>query len=137
MTPKQIELIQSSWNRISQDPDQAAELFYKKLFSLNPELKQLFKPDMKGQGRKLMAMLNTAVNNLHRLESILPIIQASGRRHIDYGVKNEDYDTVAEALLWTLGEGLGHDFTEEVKLAWVDVYNLLANTMKESSLTLA
>ena len=133
MTPEQIELVKSSWAKVSPIAEQVAELFYGKLFSLNPELKLLFKSDMKGQGRKLMVMLNTAVNSLDKLDVVIPIIEASGRRHVDYGVKEEDYDTVGEALIWTLNEGLGDDFSDEVKTAWIKVYALLANTMKEAA----
>ena len=88
---------------------------------------------MKEQGRKLMAILNTAVNALTKLETIVPAVQAMGKRHVDYGVKDEHYDTVGEALIWTLGEGLKDDFTGDTKDAWVAVYTLVANTMKEAA----
>ena len=130
MTPAQIELVKSSWAEVEPIAEQAAELFYGKLFELNPGLKSLFKSDMKEQGRKLMAMLNTAVNSLDEIETIVPAVQGMGRRHVAYGVKDEDYDTVGEALLWTLEQGLGEAFTPEVKDAWVDVYTLVATTMK-------
>lgn len=133
MTPEQIELVKTSWAKVAPIAEQAAEMFYAKLFELNPDLKSLFKSDMKGQGQKLMAMLNTAVNSLDKLEEIVPAVQASGRRHVDYGVKDEDYDTVGEALLWTLGQGLGDAFTDEVKEAWVTTYMLLATTMKDAA----
>ena len=137
MTPEQIGLVKVSWARVAPIAEQAAEMFYGKLFELNPDLKSLFKSDMKDQGRKLMAMLNIAVNSLDRLEAIVPAIQESGRRHIDYGVKDEDYDTVGEALIWTLGEGLGDDFTDEVKEAWLTTYTLVATTMKEAAAKVA
>ncbi len=113
--------------------EQAAELFYGKLFELNPDFKSLFKSDMKEQGRKLMAMLNTAVNSLDKLEAIVPAVQDMGRRHVTYGVKDEDYDTVGEALIWTLQQGLGEGFTAEVKEAWLDTYTLVATTMKTAA----
>ena len=133
MTPAQIELVKSSWAKVEPIAEQAAELFYGKLFELNPGLKSLFKSDMKEQGRKLMAMLNTAVNSLEKIEIIVPTVQDMGRRHVAYGVKDEDYDTVGEALLWTLEQGLGEAFTPEVKDAWVDVYTLVATTMKTAA----
>ena len=133
MTPAQIELVKSSWAEVEPIAEQAAELFYGKLFELNPGLKSLFKSDMKEQGRKLMAMLNTAVNSLDKIETIVPAVQDMGRRHVAYGVKDEDYDTVGEALLWTLEQGLGEAFTPEVKDAWVDVYTLVATTMKTAA----
>jgi len=133
MTPEQIKLVQDSWEKVVPISETAAELFYGKLFELDPSVRSMFKGDMKEQGRKLMAILNTAVNALTKLDTIVPAVQDMGRRHVDYGVKDEHYDTVGEALIWTLGAGLKDDFTEETKDAWVAVYTLVANTMKEAA----
>ena len=130
MTPKQIELVQASWKKIVPIADDAAALFYDKLFSLDPALKPLFKGDMVRQGRKLMQMISTAVEGLGRVEALAPAVQDLGRRHRGYGVRDKDYNTVATALLWTLGRGLGSAFTAEVREAWVAVYGVLARTMK-------
>jgi hemoglobin-like flavoprotein len=135
MTPKQIELVQGSWREVLPIADIAAELFYGRLFVLDPSLKPLFKGDMSAQGRKLMSMISTAVNGLTRLESIVPAVQDLGRRHVKYGVKAAHYDTVAAALVWTLGQGLGEQFTPEVKDAWVAAYGVLAKTMKDAAAT--
>jgi hemoglobin-like flavoprotein len=137
MTPKQIELVQGSWRKVLPIADTAAELFYGRLFSLDPALKPLFKGDMKAQGRKLMTMISTAVNGLTRLETIVPAVQDLGRRHVRYGVRDPHYDTVAAALVWTLGQGLGEQFTPEVKDAWVAAYGVLAKTMKDAAATVA
>jgi len=133
MTPEKIKLVQDSWEKVVPISETAAELFYGKLFELDPSVRAMFKGDMKEQGRKLMAILNTAVNSLTKLETIVPAIQDMGRRHVDYGVKDEHYDTVGEALIWTLGAGLKDDFTDETKDAWVEVYTLVATTMKEAA----
>ena len=137
MTPKQIELVQGSWRKVLPIADTAAELFYGRLFSLDPALKPLFKGDMKAQGRKLMTMISTAVNGLTRLETIVPAVQDLGRRHARYGVRDPHYDTVAAALVWTLGQGLGEQFTPEVRDAWVAAYGVLAKTMKDAAATVA
>jgi hemoglobin-like flavoprotein len=133
MTPEQIELVKGSWAKVLPISDKAAELFYGKLFELDPSLKSLFKGDMAEQGKKLMKMVNTAVNGLDRLNDIVPAVQQLGVRHIGYGVKDEHYDTVGAALLWTLGAGLGDAFTEETKQAWATVYGILADTMKAAA----
>ena len=101
----------------------------------DPALKPLFKGDMKAQGRKLMGMISTAVNGLTNLPAIVPAVQDLGRRHVKYGVKDKDYDTVAGALVWTLGQGLGESFTPDVKEAWVTAYGVLAKTMKDAAAT--
>lgn len=133
MTPRQIGLIRTSWDKVVPISEAAAELFYGKLFELDPDLRPLFKGDLKEQGAKLMTMLNTVVGGLDNLEAIVPAAQASGVRHAGYGVKDEMYDTVAEALLWTLGQGLGDDFTEEVKDSWVAAYVILSTVMKDAA----
>jgi hemoglobin-like flavoprotein len=133
MTPEQVGLIKSSWAKVLPISDKAAELFYGKLFELDPDLKPLFKGNMEEQGKKLMKMINTAVNGLDRLDEIVPAVQQLGVRHVGYGVKDEHYDTVGAALLWTLGAGLGDDFTEDTKEAWATVYGLLADTMKSAA----
>jgi hemoglobin-like flavoprotein len=133
MTPEQIFLVQRSWKQVLPIADTAAEMFYTKLFSLDPSAKPLFKGDMKAQGRKLMAMIGTAVSGLTQLQTIVPAVQELGRRHVKYGVKDSHYDTVGGALLWTLEQGLGEAFTPDVKAAWTAVYGVLAATMKDAA----
>lgn len=133
MTPKQIELVQASWESVKPISEQAAELFYGKLFELDPSLKPLFKGDMTEQGKKLMATLNLAVTSLTKLETILPAVQDLGRRHVQYGVPDESYETVGEALLWTLSQGLGEAFTEDVQEAWTQTYVTLSTVMLEAA----
>jgi hemoglobin-like flavoprotein len=133
MTPEQVFLVQRSWRQVLPIADTAAELFYTKLFSMDASLMPLFKGDMKIQGRKLMAMIGTAVVGLSKPESLVPAVQDLGRRHVKYGVQDAHYDTVAGALLWTLEQGLGEGFTPDVKSAWVAVYGVLAGTMKDAA----
>ena len=137
MTPEQKTLVQSSFAKVAPIAETAAALFYGKLFELDPDLKPLFKGDMTEQGKKLMKMIGTAVNGLDRLEEIVPVVQDLGKRHVDYGVKNKDYDTVGTALIWTLEQGLGEAFTPDVKGAWVAVYTILAVTMKNAAVKAA
>jgi hemoglobin-like flavoprotein len=133
MTPEQVQLVKSSWAQVLPISDKAAELFYGKLFEMDPSLKPLFSGDMVEQGKKLMKMINTAVNGLDRLGEIVPAVQQLGVRHVSYGVKDEHYGTVGAALLWTLEAGLGDAFTEETKDAWATVYGILADTMKAAA----
>src|SRR4030095_6008365 len=130
ITETQKQLVQESFKKVYPIADVAAELFYSRLFKLNPGLSKLFKGDMKEQGKKLFNMLRSAVSMLNRLEELVPVLEDLGSRHANYGVRDEDYDTVAEAFLWTLEKGLGNDFTPECKDAWVAVYTVVANTMK-------
>ena len=130
-------LVQSSWQQVLPIRDLAAELFYGKLFELDPTLKPLFKGDMKAQGGKLMTMIGVAVSNLDRPETLLPVLRGLGARHGAYGVKDHHYDTVAAALLDTLQRGLGNEFTPEVKRAWIEIYGVMAGAMKEAAASMA
>lgn len=125
--------VQSSWEKLLPAQDQVARTFYAKLFELDATMKPLFKNDLEEQGKKLTQMITFAVRGLDKPGSILPGVKALGRRHSSYGVKDEDYDTVGEALIFTLEESLKEDFTAEVKTAWLEVYLLLSNTMKTAA----
>ena len=133
MNPDQIQLVQRSFEKVLPIKDAAAEIFYNRLFALDPGLRDLFPADMKEQRRKLMAMLATAVGGLSRLDELLPALRALGLRHAGYAVQPEHYTTVGEALLWTLEQGLGEDFTDEVRQAWVAAYTLFSSTMIEAA----
>jgi len=133
MTNITKSLVQYSFEKVVPISDTAAQLFYTKLFELDPSLKHLFRGDMKEQGRKLMNMIGLAVKGLDDLDKLVPALQHLGRSHAGYGVENKHYDTVGQALLWTLEKGLGDAFTPEVKQAWTEVYTVLATTMKDAA----
>ncbi len=133
MNPEQIRLVQDSFAQVIPIADTAAELFYGRLFELDPALRPMFRGNMQEQGRKLMSTLRVVVVGLSRLEQIVPAVRELGRRHVAYGVQDEHYDTVAQALLWTLEQGLGDQFTPETREAWVTAYTLLATTMQEAA----
>jgi len=129
MTPNQIRLIQESFAKVAPISEQAAALFYGRLFEIAPQVQPLFRGDMKEQGRKLMATLATVANGLSDLPSILPAASALAKRHVAYGVKADDYAPVGDALLWTLERGLGAQWTPDVKAAWATAYAVLAEYM--------
>ncbi len=133
MSPEQVELVQKTWRKVQPIGDTAAELFYGKLFSLDPEVRALFKNDLREQGRNLTAMISVAVHWLARPEKIVIAIQQLGRRHAAYGVQPRHYETVAVALLWMLESCLGEAFTPETKAAWTAAYEMLAKTMQEAA----
>jgi hemoglobin-like flavoprotein len=130
MQPAQIDLVKSSFAKVVPISEAAAALFYERLFTLDPSLRPLFKGDMAEQGRKLMAMLATVITNLHRLDELTPAVRDLARRHTGYGVKDEHYDTVGTALIWTLEQGLGPEFTDETRASWLACYTILAGEMK-------
>ena len=129
MNEKQIQLVQESFAQVKPISKEAADLFYGRLFELDPALRPYFKGDLTEQKDKLMTTLGFAVAGLHRPQTILPAVQKLGQRHVGYGVRPEHYQAVGQALLWTLEQGLGDQFTAEVAAAWTAVYTLLADTM--------
>lgn len=137
MTPKQISLVQATWESVLPIQQQAATIFYDKLFAADPSLRSLFKSDLEEQKLKLMKMIGIAVNSLDRLDDIVPAVQDLGRRHQVYGVKPKDYMTVGGALLATLEVGLGPAFTPDVKEAWATAYGVLSQAMQEAAAEVA
>ena len=127
------KLVQDSFAQVAPIADAAAAMFYERLFELDPSVKPLFKSDMAVQGRLLMQTIGAAVAGLDDLPALTPIVQDLGVRHARYGVQPEHYGTVGEALLWTLGQGLGDGFTPEVRTAWAEVYTLLAQVMQDAA----
>lgn len=136
MTPTEIGLIRDSWTAVEPIADTAAGLFYGRLFELDPAIERLFRrTDMDAQRKNLMQTLTVVVKSLDRLDQILPAVEALGRRHAGYGVREGHYATVGAALLWTLEQGLGDAFTTDVRKAWTTAYGTLASVMIEAGRT--
>ncbi len=133
MTPKQIQMVQESFEQVVPIADAAANSYYKKLFELDPGLRSMFPADGSQQRVKLMQALTVAAHGLHQPERIIPMAEQLGRRYVTYGVKDEDYQAAGAALLWTLEQGLGDDFTPEVKDAWAAAYDLLTDAMQDAA----
>ena len=129
MTPDQVKLVQESFAKVAPIADQAATIFYDRLFEVAPQVKAMFATDMTEQRKKLMATLAVVVNGLSNLESVLPAASALAVRHVSYGAKPEHYPVVGGALLWTLEKGLGEGWTGEVAAAWTAAYGTLSTYM--------
>jgi hemoglobin-like flavoprotein len=133
MNAQQIRLVQDSFEHVKPIAGVAADLFYARLFELDPALRPMFRADMGEQKIKLMSTLAFAVAGLHRPEKILAAVRQLGQRHAGYGVRSEHYATVGAALLWTLEQGLGEHFTPAVAEAWAAAYGLVATTMQAAA----
>ena len=129
MTPDQIALVQQSFAKVAPISEQAAALFYDRLFAVAPQIKPLFPGDLAEQRKKLMATLAVVVNGLSNLESVLPAASALATRHVAYGAKPAHYPVVGAALLWTLEKGLGEAWTPDVAAAWSAAYGTLSGYM--------
>jgi hemoglobin-like flavoprotein len=133
MNANQVRLVQDSFEHVKPIAGVAADLFYTRLFELDPALRPMFKADLSDQKAKLMAALTLVVTGLNRPETVLPALEHLGRKHAGYGVQAAHYDTVGAALLWTLEQGLGAAFTPDVAAAWAAAYGLVASTMQAAA----
>lgn len=129
MTPDQVSLVQDSFAKVAPISEQAAEIFYDRLFELAPAVKSMFPADLSEQRKKLMGTLAVVVNGLGNLESVLPAASALAKRHVGYGARPEHYPVVGSTLLWTLEKGLGEAFTPAVEAAWTAAYGTLSGYM--------
>jgi hemoglobin-like flavoprotein len=133
MNPREVDQVRASFAKIVPVADQAAALFYDRLFETAPEVRALFSGNMHSQGQKLMAALSTVVNNLGQIERIAPMACDLAKRHLAYGVRPEHYAVVGKALLWTLEQGLGDEFTPALRTAWAAAYSTLSEAMIASA----
>jgi hemoglobin-like flavoprotein len=133
MTPVQKDLVQSTWTLVVPIADAATTMFYNRLFEIDPGSKELFQNAVLTEQRlKLLQVLSVAVAGLNDLGRLVPIVEDLGRRHAGYGVRDEHYDSVGAALLWTLQQGLGAAWTAETAAAWTEVYGLLSGVMRRA-----
>lgn len=133
MTPEQTQLITASFSKLRDDPDGSAALFYGRLFEQQPSLRSLFQNSMKQQGRKFIDMMNLIMGSLDRLDHVVPVVWQLGKRHGGYGVQESHYTAVGAALLWTLEQKLGPDFTSATCAAWSELYSVIALTMQQAA----
>lgn len=133
LKPDTVALVQESFKKVIPISDAAADIFYDRLFEIAPQARALFPNDLKEQKKKLMKMIAMAVTNLHKAETIVPALRELGKRHVGYGAEDAHYDLVGQALLDTLAQGLGDEFTPNVKAAWGETYELVASVMKNAA----
>lgn len=134
MTERQILLVKNSWSYVVINAEEAGELFYSRLFEVAPAVRSMFKHDQKDQARKLMNMVTLMVANLQKLDDIMNGINLLAQRHGKYGAQPEHYKVVGECLLWTLEQGLGDKWNDELQEAWTAVYITLSSAMIKGQL---
>jgi hemoglobin-like flavoprotein len=134
MTPEQKQLVRETWKQIAPAAEATADLFYRRLFEIDPSTRELFRAtDMFAQHQKLLQTLGFAISSLDNLDVLASIVEDLGRRHAGYGVTDSQYDSMAAALLWTLEQRLGRAWTPAVAAAWTEAYGLLAAVMRSAA----
>lgn len=129
MTTEQKQEIRKSFTLVAPIAPTAAALFYERLFTIAPHVRPLFTTDLKEQGKKLMGMLGSIVSMLDSPDKLVPMLVNLGKRHKGYGVSVEDFAPVGAALVWTLEQGLGENFTAETKDAWLTAFDTIQTVM--------
>jgi hemoglobin-like flavoprotein len=133
MTPEQIVLVQSSFDRLGPEVPALAAQFYRELFGRDPALRALFNTDMAEQQVRFAEKLTEIVLAIPHLDELLAHTRELGARHVGYGVRVADYQTVGRALLDALAVVLGDTFDARTREAWTVAYNLVAETMLEGA----
>lgn len=130
MQDAEITMLEESFAEVAAVREQAAELFYERLFVHDPSLRAMFaNADMKDQGRKLMAALSLVIASLRKLDTVVPALELLAVKHVGYGVRNEHYVTVGKALIETLSLFFAHRFTLEYRRVWTSAYETVASVM--------
>src|SRR5437868_4616429 len=133
MTPEQVTIIKSNFAQVVGQKEAVGLMFYERLFTIAPEVKPLFKGDLKAQSRKLMDTLALAIGMLRDMPMLVTTLEGLAKRHVNYGVKDEHYAKVGEALIWTLEKGLGTAFTADAKAAWTTLYGAVSDVMRKAA----
>ncbi|HEX6191683.1 MAG TPA: globin domain-containing protein [Chitinophagaceae bacterium] len=134
MTVEQKILIKKTWKMFRGiDPSVIGDTFYSKLFNDTPGLRRMFPSNMDDQYKKLIDMLSVIVARIDNLDELNEDITAMARRHLHYGVRPGHYKLVGKALLWTLEQGLGRDWSAEVEEAWTQCYSTISEIMIRAS----
>jgi hemoglobin-like flavoprotein len=134
MTTRQIQLVKESWGYVIVKSQEAGTLFYSRLFEVAPEVKHLFKSDMKEQTRKLMSMVTLVVSKLEKLDVVINEVKALGSRHNKYGASKEHYSAVGQSLIWMLSKGLNDRWNKETEDAWLSAYTVLSEAMIQAQM---
>ena len=133
LTDHEIVMVQTSFTRLIDNIDVSTRIFFEQLFTLDPSLKPLFKGDQQHQGRKMIQTLLFVVNALNNPTTVVDTIEKLSKRHLSYGVKQEYYATVGQALIATVHQSLGADATPYIEAAWLAAYEWVAGIAKAAA----
>ena len=129
LTTAQIGLIRDSFHRLEPDVKRASELLYQRLFEIAPELREMFRGDMAGQGMQFMSTLGVIVRHFDDPETLRPHLEHLAQGHAAFGVKPEHFRPMGQALIWAMQKTMGENYPEGAAAAWEVAYELLAREM--------
>jgi len=129
LTPRQERLVRESFESIREYEDSVVLLFYGRLFELAPQVRGLFRIEIRAQAGKLMDMLTSLVDALDRFEELRKDLADLGRRHAEYKVEPAHYQLLVSALTWAFGQALGIRFDPETRAAWEQLLGVVSAVM--------
>ena len=125
----QIRLVRESLPRVRERLVPASMDFYDNLFALAPELRPLFRSDIASQGMRFMSTLATIADLLDAPAELGTEIDELAKAHAGVGVQAAHFAPMGAALMVTLAETLGEEFTPELQAAWHAAYDHFAALM--------
>jgi hemoglobin-like flavoprotein len=133
ISKRQIDLVTSTFNQFLGVGDSGGIRFYERLFETAPYLSKLFHDDVERQARMFLQALNVIVSSLSSTERVARVLKRLGDKHHSYGVETDHYSVVGTALVETLREVLGDDFSDEANEAWTAAFRLISSIMISAS----
>ena len=122
--------LQRDFDQLGHRTDEFAKTFYVHLFADAPDLRSLFEGvEMISQGQMLFQALGLVVNGLDQIDELTPVLENLGYRHIEYGVEKEHYPLAVNAVIATLRDFLGGEFSETNEQDWREAWNLVTGSM--------
>ena len=136
LTPAQKRLIRESFVRIEPALDLVGQLFYLKLFRLDPALRSRFGSDPKTLGRKFMAAVKLTIIALNHEDGLAPTLKLLGVSQRQLGMRVRNYRTMGKAWIWTLERSLEKSFTRQSKDAWTALLTQVTRILSGSDAAL-
>lgn len=104
--------------------------FYQRMFSHNPELKDVFNLAHQRSGGQPLALFNAVAayaRNIDNLGALAGAVERIAHKHTGFLIQPAQYHIVGSHLLATLKELGGNAVTDEVLDAWGKAYGVLAD----------
>ncbi|WP_024609100.1 NO-inducible flavohemoprotein [Pseudoalteromonas sp. TAB23] len=130
LSDKTIEIVKSTVPLLAQAGTVVTDHFYKRLFSHNPELKNIFNMANQDTGRQQFALFNALAAYAQNIDNLAVLKEALTRinhKHTSLNILPEHYPIVGAHLIGTLKELIPEQFTPDVEYAWREAYGVLAD----------
>ncbi|MCX7098560.1 MAG: globin domain-containing protein [Methylococcales bacterium] len=130
MSTAHRQLVKANIESLGSNIDKLSQLFYRELFHIDINLKNVFPGNVVFLNRKFANMLATFKNTAH-LEKITASVEKMGERHsLRYGVSPDHFASVEQALLLALRQYFGENFSPALDAAWQSVFAEVSAIMK-------